>query len=281
MGDRMSAPSPTQWLDVPGGRLAYDRAGHGAPIVYLHAAIVDRRVWEREFQHRAGAHTVVRYDRRGLGESPPATAAYSEVADLHALFEALHLPPAVLVGNSMGGGLALDYALEHPAQVRALLLVAPGLSGWTPKMDLEYQPIFDADIERSAGMGEAWKAGRKDDALELLREYWAPAVEGPDRALVERMFRDNLEEIFTDRTARHAQSIDPPAAGRLHSVGVPTTVLFGSRDEPTCGVIARRIAHGIPKAKFEEVPGGDHLLHLSRPAPFGAALDALLVAATA
>jgi 3-oxoadipate enol-lactonase len=275
----MSASAAAQWLEVAGGRLAYDTAGRGPPIVFLHAAIVDRRVWDREFARRASAHAVVRYDRRGLGQSPPATAAYSEVADLHALVEALRLPSALLVGNSMGGGLALDYALEHPDRVRGLLLVAPGLSGWTPKMDAEYQPIFDADIERSAGMGKAWSEGRKDDALELLREYWAPAVEGADRTAVERMFRANLEEIFTDRSARHAQSIDPPAAGRLHEVRVPTTVLFGSRDEPTCGVIARRIAHGVPKAKFEEVAGGDHLLHLSRPGPFDAALDALIASA--
>lgn len=272
----MSDFAAPQWLSVPPGRIAYERAGHGPPIVFLHAGIVDRRVWDREFRAYADDATVVRYDRRGFGQSPPATAPYSEVEDLHALLGQLKLGPATIVGNSFGGGIALDYAIVHPEGVRALLLVAGSVSGYDFDVDPDVKPVAEKDNERSAGIPAAWKAGRRDEAIEGLRRYWASATEGPGRALAVRMFRENLEEIFEDRSAKHATPIDPPAARRLGEVRVPTVILYGDRDEPTTGFIARFAARGIPGARYVPVPGADHLVNLSRPPAFDAALRSLL-----
>ncbi len=264
-----------EWLEVPGGRLAYERAGTGAPLVFLHAAIADRRQWDREFRSLAGGATAVRYDRRGFGQSAPATASYSDLDDLHALFRHLKLGPATIVGNSMGGSLALDYALEHPRDVRGLMLISPGLSGWDPKMDPEGQPTYESDMKRSGGISTAWKAGRKDEALDQLFAYWAPAVPAADAGLVRQMMHENLVEALDERSAHFAQPAATPAAGRLGSVHVPTTVLIGDRDEPTMSYIVRRVARGIPGARFVQVPGADHLLNLSRPAAFDEELRAL------
>lgn len=269
----MTEFSPPEWLDVPDGRLAFERKGSGAPIIFLHAGIVDRRVWDREFHARSASAQVVRYDRRGFGQSPPGLTSFSEIDDLAALFRHLALGPAVLVGNSMGGGLAIDYALEHPADVRGLLLIAPSLSGWTPQRDPEGQATYDRDFARSAGISAAWKAGRREEALELLRAYWASGCEGAARAAVERMLRDNVEEAFTERSGSNARPIDPPAVDRLGSIAVPSIVLLGDRDEPTMEFIDRRIARGIPGATFVPVRGGDHLINLSRPEAFDRGLD--------
>ncbi len=266
-----------QWLDVPRGRIAYERSGHGSPIVFLHAGIADRRIWDREFRAYADGATVVRYDRRGFGQSPPATGPYTEVEDLHALVTHLKLGPATIVGNSIGGSIALDYAIVHPEAVRGLLLVAGAVSGYDFDVDPDVKPVAEKDNERSAGIPAAWKAGRKDEAVEGLRRYWASATEGAGRDLAVQMFRENLEEIFEDRSAKHATPIDPPAARRLGEVRAPTVVLFGDRDEPTTGFIARFAARGIPGARYVPIPGADHLVNLSRPTAFDEALRSLLV----
>jgi pimeloyl-ACP methyl ester carboxylesterase len=65
-------------------------------------------------------YRVIRYDRRGYGRSDPPTKACFDIEDLHALIERLQLGKAVLVGSSSGGGLVIDYTLEHPERVEAM-----------------------------------------------------------------------------------------------------------------------------------------------------------------
>lgn len=263
-------------LTVPGGQLAYEIAGKGTPIVFIHAAIADRRMWNREFDAYSRDHTVVRYDRRGFGESPPATAPYSEIEDLRAVLDHLRLGASILVGCSNGGGLALDLAVEHPSAVKELLLVATGVSGFDGSTDPQGQPDYDADGVRLKEVFKAWTAGRKEVALQGLREYWCSMQTGPELELVRRMMRENADEIFTDASAQHNRGLEAPALPRLKSIRVPTTVLYGDHDEPTGGWIARRVAREIPGAEFVPVSGADHLVNLSRPDAFDAALKRLL-----
>lgn len=272
----MARSSPPGPLEVPGGKIAYDAAGSGDPIVFIHAAIADRRMWEREFEVFAKGHRLIRYDTRGLGQSPPARESYSDIEDLRALHEALRLGSATLVGCSNGGRLALDFALAHPSAVRALLLVAPGLSGFDGSSDPEGQPDFEADGKRSNEIFEAWAAGRKDEALERLCMYWCSRQTGENLDLVRRMLRENANEIFTDESAKHSRPLEPPAIERLRSVRVPTRILYGDHDEPTVGWIAHRIATEVPGAVFVSATDADHLVNLSRPDLFDDALRSLL-----
>lgn len=263
-------------LPVAGGHLAYDVAGKGSPVVFLHALIADRRMWDREFQKYAAGHTVVRYDLRGLGASPPAKAPYSEIEDLDRLIDHLQLGPVTLVGCSGGGKTALDFAVEHPLKVQALLLVAPGVSGFDGSSDPEGQADYDADGARLKPVFEAWGAGRKEEATRRLREYWCSQQSGKNLELVQRMIEENAEEIFTEKSASQAKGLDPPALLRIRHIRAPTIVLSGDHDEPTCGWIARRVAHEIAHAELIPVSRADHLVNLSRPDVFDSALQRLL-----
>jgi pimeloyl-ACP methyl ester carboxylesterase len=119
----------------------------------------------------------------------------------------LRLEPATLVGCSIGGRIVIDFALEHPESVRALLLVAPGLSGWTPSLDPEGQAVYDRDMARSAEISATWSAGRHEEAMERLRAYWCSAQVGANLELVRQMMRENAQEIFTDASARHNREL--------------------------------------------------------------------------
>src|SRR5262245_49879265 len=109
------------------GTLVGDRwSGAGPPMVLLHAGVCDRRGW-REVGAQLGRE-VIAYDRRGFGEVPPAEAPFRHVDDLMTVLDTLD-QPAWLVGSSMGGGVALDAALEAPERVAGLVLLAPAISG--------------------------------------------------------------------------------------------------------------------------------------------------------
>lgn len=274
----MTAHERSGFLPVHAGKLYYEFGGNGPALVFIHAAIADRRMWNREFALYAPHHTVVRYDVRGLGRSPPATVEYSDTDDLRSVLEHAGVDSATLVGCSNGGRIALDFAVEYPSKVDGLFLVSPGVSGFTADHAPDGKPVFEADGARSGEIPAAWKAGRKEEALEALREYWTGAQQGANLELVRTMMKENADEIFTDSSASHNRAPTPPAVDRLGSIAVPTVVLLGDRDEPSMTFIVRTVVRGIPNAKLVSVPGADHLVNLSRPAAFDAALRELLSA---
>ena len=263
-------------LKVAGGQLAYETMGHGPPVLFIHSVIADRRMWDREFPLYAGDHQTIRFDLRGFGGSAPATAPFGYGEDIRSLLAQLRVDRPYLVGSSMGGAFAIDFALENPDMVRGLFLVAPGLSGgFEPPFDPAELAAFDYDEKKSQEVAQAWSRGDASTAFELLRQLWCSALEGPSLELFRRMVEQNAPEVFDNRSMQHATAV-PPAAGRLATIQVPTTILIGDRDNPSSDCFAKRIARSIAGARLVPVHGADHLVNLSRPDAFDAALRAAL-----
>ena len=106
-------------VEVPGGRLSVRDEGAGPPIVLLHAGVADLRAWDDVVPPLiAAGYRAVRYDARGHGPSPTDDVAFSQRADLLAVLDALGIGRAALVGNSRGGMIALDTAIEAPGSGR-------------------------------------------------------------------------------------------------------------------------------------------------------------------
>src|SRR6476646_6494718 len=122
-------------------RLAVNVAGDGDPVVFLHAAVCDSRMWRAQLDAVSASNRAIAYDRRGFGETRAEKENFSSVADLMAVIDAAgNGAAAILVGCSQGGPVALDAALLHPSHVRALVLIAPAVSG-AP------EPIHPPDVE--------------------------------------------------------------------------------------------------------------------------------------
>jgi len=182
----------TSHVEVPGGRLHVVDEGSGPPILLLHAGIADIRSWDAlaPLLREAGYRTV-RYDQRSAGASTTDDVEYSRVADLLAVLDASGIGRAALVGNSMGGVLAFDAAIEAPGRVVAIVGVAAGLGGFdggsTPAeaaIAEEMERLENADpVDPSAVTDidvRAWVDGpdqpptRVPAAIrDLVRESWA------------------------------------------------------------------------------------------------------------
>ncbi len=242
--------------------------GEGTPVVLLHAGVADRRAW-RDVVPRLRA-PVIAYDRRGFGETPPGPEGFTHLADLFAVLDATADGPAWLVGNSMGGALALDAAVSAPERVAGLVLIAPAVSG---QPDPE-QP----DPQMQRGMA-AWTDASADPET-LLRfetQWWldgpdAPEgrVGGPARELALEMNRTVIANAVPEG-AGHA-GVD--AWGRLGELDLPVTILCGDRDEDFAIATCRALAEQIPGARFEVVPGVAHLPMLELPEELAALVQA-------
>ena len=108
------------------GGIAWDAAGGGTPLVLVHSGVADRRMWEPAWAALSGGASAVRYDIRGFGGSAAPTGPWSGHGDLIEVIETVAGGPAVLVGSSLGGGLAVAAALARPDLVLGLALAAPG-----------------------------------------------------------------------------------------------------------------------------------------------------------
>jgi pimeloyl-ACP methyl ester carboxylesterase len=252
-------------IAVDGATLHGDRwPGDGPAIVLLHAGVCDRRGW-REVGERLGGD-VVAYDRRGFGEVPPSEEAFRHVDDLLAVLDAVSPDaPAWLVGSSMGGGVALDAALEAPDRVAGLVLLAPAVSG-------DPQPDDEVYIAATNGLAEgidtAWTAGDVDTCNRLEVWLWldGPAgqegrVSGPARELALDMNRIVIANGESGPDG--AAGVD--AAGRAHEIAVPAIVACGELDVPLKLQRCAELAEALPNATYRGLPGRAHLPYLEAP----------------
>lgn len=247
--------------DVNGTTLAYEVRGQGPAVVLLHGGGFDRRLWDGQVDVLAVHFTVVRYDARGFGQSGGSEGApYAHHEDLAALLDRLRIERAALVGQSLGGRVAVDLALTRPDLVRALVLVGPGLSGW-PWSAADFGPWL-ADFRTAVqardtlGAVEAW----------LASGYMASAAARPElRGLLHRLARENARAWMADDAERE---LAPPALGRLDALRVPTLLVLGSRDEPVIHRIADSLGVAMPCLRRAVLEGAGHAPNLEEPERF-------------
>jgi pimeloyl-ACP methyl ester carboxylesterase len=251
-------------VDVGDTRLHTERwPGDGPTVILLHAGICDLRSWRATAELLAPL-TVVAYDRRGFGSSPGPDGEFRHVDDLHRVLDAVSPnDPAVLVGSSMGGGVALDLAVSAPDRVSALVLLAPAVSG---APDVEE---VDADTQRLGDLlDKAMDGGDNDEVNRLEMWLWLDGPTAPEgrvggaaRALALEM----NAALLSRGESEHGGASGIDAWQSLEEVRVPTTVSCGDLDLPFFLDRCREIARRVPNADYTPLPGMAHLPYLEDP----------------
>jgi len=257
-------------LAVPGGELAYDVAGQGDAVVFLHGAFMDRRSWDAQVPAFAKQYRVIRYDIRPFGESTRPEKAYIVPDDLVRLLDHLKVTRAHLVGHSFGGGVAIDFALLHPERVASLVLVGAAPNGYVGPEDERKAAgaIFAAVKNGDDAILDAW----------LKHPMWSAAQKRPEvmKALAATT-RPSLG-VFRMTFAPYVP-LKPPAIERLGEVKAPTLVVVGDQDTPGNRQSSELLAKQIPGAKLRVVAGADHALPLGWPGDFNAEVLGFISAA--
>ena len=144
----MTTSSEQGSVEINGAQIAYEIAGAGHALTLIHAGIADKRMWDAQFATFAESYRVLRYDIRGFGQSTLPAGPYTMREDLRALLQHLGIARTHMIGISMGGSIAIDFTLDYPEMVSALIPVAAGISGEEaapdPEMDARWREIDDA-----------------------------------------------------------------------------------------------------------------------------------------
>jgi len=250
-------------LALNGARIHYEREGAGIPIIFVHAGIADSRMWAAQADFFAKDFDVIRPDVRGFGRSEMPAGRWSAPSDLLALIDALELKPVHLVGCSMGGGIALDFALLHAERISRLVLVGAAVAGTHPDAE-DARLIAKVSAARKARDFEALN----DAMLELFLDgpHRRPGhVAGPIRELVHEM-NERATRVDFDRSP--PDQLDPPAAERLAEISAPTLVVVGDVDVPRVLKNSELLASTIPNARKAVIHDAAHLPNMEHAGEF-------------
>jgi pimeloyl-ACP methyl ester carboxylesterase len=255
-----------QTVSVGDVEIGYRRAGAGPPLVLLHGAVSDSRVWRLALDSFADAFTVVAWDAPGCGGSSdlPPGAQMADYADCLAGFiGALGLGRADLVGHSWGSTLALELGLRHPALVRRLILVG-GYAGWAgslPADEVARRLDFahhTADVIQSGAWDPTSMPGLFSDAMSpdiaaelvaIMSEIRAPAT----RSMAEALAAADLRGVLGDLSA-------------------PTLLVHGDADERSGLHVAHALQESIAGATLTVLPGLGHECYLEDATRFDTAV---------
>jgi 3-oxoadipate enol-lactonase len=254
-----------------GTRLAYTLYDHPAPsrhVVLIHSLAMDRSFWRPVAERLAPTASVLIHDCRGHGRSdkphgPTTVELHSD--DLADLVEQLGWRTALVAGASMGGCIALAFAIRHPARVSALGLV--DTTAW-------YGPDAPKNWEQRANAAVS-------SGLSSLIDFQLTRWFGDEfRADNPQLVKDCVDVFLRNDVAAYAQTCRMLGAcdlrAGLASILVPTAIMVGEEDYATPPAMAQAMHEAIAGSTLAVLPGARHLTPLERPADIAAALEALL-----
>jgi len=241
-----------------GARLYYEECGAGAAInvVLLHDGLLHAVTWDEVWAPLCAKYHVVRYDRRGYGRSDPARAPFSPEDDLLQVLRRVRMDRAIVVGNSSGAGLALDFALARPAMVEGLFLVGPVVHGmpssayFLERGARANAPLANNDVK---GAAENWS-----------RDPYLVAGAAPEarRRILEALVQS--PQNLTKGGQFEARP-SPPTVLRLPQIAAPTVVVVGDADIADVTAYSGAILAALPIVPFEVWQGAGHIVQLARP----------------
>ncbi len=251
-------------VHAKGLEIAYERAGEGPPLVFLHGAAEDGRTWRPQLNALSDQFTVIAWDEPGAGRSLnlPTDFRLADYAHcLAALIEALELGPAHVAGLSWGGTVALELYRHHPRLVESLVLVDT-YAGWKGSLPEEEVRA------RVAGVHQM---------LSSPPDEFDPTFPGLFAGDPPAEFVPLLEEMTSavrPESLRTQVRVMAAADQRdlLPRIAVPTLLIWGELDVRSPLNVARQFEEAIPDAKLVVIPDCGHLSNLERPDEFNEAV---------
>ena len=252
------------------GNLYYEVSGSGKPVLLIHAGVADCSMWEAQLAEFGAQYKVIRYDTRGNGRTRTENTQFSNRQDILDLFNHLGVEKAAIIGISRGGQIAIDFTIEHPEFVSALVVIAPGISGY------EYQagddPQAKQEYELYNRMDELWEKKAWEELADLQVRVWADGPAQPEGRADKKLRSYMREKILADLHRRDGKAtpipLSPPAINRLGEINQPTLTLIGEYDSCAAQAVVDELECRLPNNRKVGIPGTAHMIPMEKPDTF-------------
>ena len=254
-----------QEVELHGQRVTYHRLGEGPPIVLIHGITSSSRTWRAVMEGLAERHEVIAPDLLGHGRSGKPRGDYSlgaYASGVRDLLAVLRIPRVTVVGHSLGGGIAMQFAYQFPERIERLVLVDSGGLGEEVSLALRAAtlpgsefvlPLLFSPVTRTAGRFVGAGLSRLGLKASANVRGLAEGLDSLGSADARRAFVHSARSVIDPAGQRGA------ARDRLYlSEGVPTMLIWGDRDRIIPLVHGRRAHESMPHSRFEVFPGAGH-----------------------
>lgn len=245
--------------------LPHDDRGAGNPLILLHGFPLHRGIWKNQLDPIAAKARTIAFDLPGYGQAatlhcPDSLDGFAAIWDASA--HAIASPPAVLLGHSMGGYLALQQYGDHPERVRALILTSTRSGADSD----------EAVAKRHATIARLRQEGPGAFSVETARNLLSPT-----NASNADLFMSVLQIVRSAPVSSLVPTLlalagRPDFTDFAREVQVPTLVLWGEEDRVIPPEQGKALAKAIPGAKGVAIPNAGHLPFLENPSAFNAAV---------
>lgn len=265
-----NAPAP-QTINANGAELAYISQGSGAPVVFVHGAVVDFRYWEPQREAFAKQYRFITFSQRyhGTGSWPDEGKQYSadtHVADLAALINGLKLAPVHLVGLSYGGAVAALLATKEPQLLRTLTLAEPAVFALLADSP-EGKVALDEWTQGAAPMLATLKGGDNVAATkQLIALVTGDPVENFDK--LPPGLRQGLLDNARTLPLLFAAPLPTITCDALGAIRVPTLVIRGERTPRFFTATNAAVSKCIAGSKAVTITKASHAMSYDNPAEF-------------
>jgi 3-oxoadipate enol-lactonase len=247
--------------------LAYDEAGDGPALVFIHGHPFDRSLWAPQLEALSSDFRVLAPDLPGYGESPPRgdKVTMGQFADaVIEWLDALAVTRSVVIGLSMGGLITMELGLRAPDRFEGIVLAATTAASTTPAEAAERRAVAD-QLERD---------GMLDVALDMAGKLFGPAARR-DPELVAPVVAMMLRTPSAGAAAALRGRAERPEYRRLLAdLQVPALVIAGDHDPYADEAVVAELIASLPAPEVVRIPGAGHLPNLEAQAEFDAAIRA-------
>lgn len=255
-------------IHVDGAALYYRETGTGRPLLVIHGSGANADLSEEAVRSLSEHHRVITYDRRGhsrSGSQPAPLGGYlkRQANDAAALLQALDAAPAIVVGWSMGGVIALCLALEHPALVSRLVVGEPPLhAARHPPPLSNIWPLLKTRFLAAIG--------RKREAMATFFRMLLVQPDGGNSY-------DSLDHATRDGVLANAATLlheletgtgEELSAERIRGLQCPISAIVGGGTLAVFADATERLRQLLPQMRVDLIPGAGHLSVLTHPADF-------------
>lgn len=256
-------PMTQDYIDVQNGKLFFTLSGNGEPIIFIHGNFNDHHIWDEQIAFFSPHYNTIQYDLRGYGLSSTPEHPFSYIEDLKTLIDVLQLTNITLVGSSMGGGIALDFALTYPHLVRSLVLVAPTISGAFYPLSISFHGIKNY-------INTSFKGNTKAIEAFINNPFWHYLLPSTKKETARKMVLANVQNInnFCRFPPKLITETKPSAIHRLHNIQVSTQIIIGDGDHAFNKKNATLLSNKLNLATKIEMTGCGHLPFVEEPQQF-------------
>lgn len=261
-------------LKIPSGSIYYEIQGHGSSLVFIHGAWSSHRWWKHQVSTFSQKYRVLTYDLRGHGQSLSFIGEYSVRSlanDLNFILKNIGIAETILVGWSLGGMISIEYYLQNPQIIKALILISTRtqrLPIWKRKIWLTYLRarinfMMNLSAPRKFNLPEATFPDEKLVLQEEIKKMFTATI-SPE---VYAWIKDDLKNFTFNNFWQIAKNLWDweISQEKLKQINIPTLILVGEKDQITPLYLAESIHQAVPNSQLLIIKEAGHLLPWEQP----------------